>query len=98
MRIIFLDVDGVLNCDSSEELFKGVPGVDSKHVKVLAEIVRRSSLIDETKIVVTSSWRLSEVVNGMVTYECYDYLKQRLAEHGLAVFSEIPELEFGSNG
>ena len=53
MKIIFLDVDGVLNCKSSKSRCGGFLGIDDSKVKLLKEIID----ITGAKIVLSSSWR-----------------------------------------
>lgn len=70
MKIIFLDVDGVLN--SEQDRFSWTLESD-KHLILLACIVRRTS----AKIVVSSSWR---------NYGLLDILKKRLNDFSMSVF------------
>jgi len=58
MRVLFLDVDGVLNSDRSRPGVKptgGILGVDDDKLLVLQQIVRRSGAF----IVLTSTWKRS---------------------------------------
>ncbi len=62
MKIIFLDIDGVLNSRRSSFAFKGYPhpgNVDTnKFDMVSVELIRRvCNKIDNTKIVLSSTWR-----------------------------------------
>lgn len=53
-NIIFLDIDGVLNCASTKDLTPNkYVGIDDRHMKVLAEIVKEN----DASIVLTSSWK-----------------------------------------
>ena len=54
IKIIFLDIDGVLNCRNSKPSCFGIMGVDNKKVEVLKSIVDKSG----AKIVLISSWRI----------------------------------------
>ena len=59
MKIIFLDVDGVLNCYSSKSYCRDdyagiITGVDSDKIKRLAKIVSATN----AKIVLSSDWRM----------------------------------------
>lgn len=69
-RVVFLDVDGVLNCADTEEMLAGadgeVLGLDDRLVQRLLELVMRSKAV----VVVTSAWRLSA--------ERRAYLKSRI--------------------
>ena len=58
MKIIFLDVDGVLNCSTSksfchDDLYGIITGIDSDKVKRLAKIVE----ITGAEIVLSSDWK-----------------------------------------
>ena len=70
MKIIFLDVDGVLN--SVQDRFSWTIESD-KHLILLACIVRRT----DAKIVVSSSWRNCGLL---------DTLKKRLNDFSMSVF------------
>jgi len=70
MKIIFLDVDGVLN--SEQDRFSWTIESD-KHLILLACIVRRT----DAKIVVSSSWRNCSLL---------DTLKKRLNDFSMSVF------------
>ncbi len=53
-KLIFLDVDGVLNCIHTHERSpEGFSGVEQGKVKLLADIVKRTGAL----IVLSSSWR-----------------------------------------
>lgn len=54
MNVIFLDIDGVLNSQETEERCNGVIGIDSDKVARLAKIVTSNNAI----LLLTSSWRL----------------------------------------
>lgn len=58
MKIIFLDIDGVLNCSTSksfchDDLYGIITGIDSDKVKRLAKIVE----ITGAEIVLSSDWK-----------------------------------------
>jgi hypothetical protein len=54
MKIIFLDVDGVLNNDKTTERFKGFLGLDMGHVNLLKEWLEKRP---DVSIVLSSTWR-----------------------------------------
>ena len=59
MKVIFLDIDGVLNCSTSksfchDDLCGIIHGIDSDKVKRLAKIVEATN----AKIVLSSDWRV----------------------------------------
>ena len=97
MRIIFLDVDGVLNTASTKERIPGIPytGIDPKRVENLKALVDQSSEIDETVIVLSSSWRAGVDRYGNQIPGHYTYLRECLAEQGLSIYDETPFVDGG---
>lgn len=96
MRIIFLDVDGVLNCLSTKEKFNGFTGIDSELAANLAKLVQRSTEEEETQIVLSSSWRVGQDYSGKQIPGHYKYLSQKLSEHGLSIYDDTPYVNEGS--
>ena len=79
MKIIFLDVDGVLN---SVRDYYSVDLVTDSHFELLKELIDRTG----AKIVLSSSWRMGLSIRGK--------LVQRLAEYGLEICDITPVLHF----
>lgn len=79
MKIIFLDVDGVLN---TPKLIKnyGMDFIDDICVSLVAKIVRET----KAEIVLTSTWRVRESDKTMV--------EQALARHNLELYDQTPDL------
>lgn len=77
MKVIFLDVDGVLNSDEyiKRTIKSNIQGIE-KHVDV-EKIKLLRQAIDQTnaKVVLTSSWRLTkmaqELIKLLITYGIY---------------------------
>lgn len=84
MKIIFLDVDGVLNCPSTKARINGYIGVEQDKISLVKQIVEAT----EAKIVLSSTWRLDIGIHeGHVTY---NYLVEELAKQGLGIFDITP--------
>lgn len=82
MKVIFLDIDGVLNSVDSEDHFHGFIGLDYSGIKLLKEIVDAT----EAKIVLVSTWKLSWEKNNKSRPDGLGaYLDQRLAEEGMVI-------------
>lgn len=79
MKIIFLDVDGVLNTPTTIRKF-GFDFVDDILVALLARIVRETG----SKIVLSSTWRVDEKDKFTI--------KQALSRHGLEIHDVTPIL------
>lgn len=83
-KVIFLDVDGVLNCWETTDTCAGYRGLDDD------KILRLKKIIDETgaKIVLSSSWRVNRTRDNVYALELREYLDKRLSEHGIKIYSE----------
>lgn len=84
MKVLFLDIDGVLNCQSTKEklptVFGDFTGVDTKLLNKFKNWLKDK----DVKIVLSSSWRLDERYDKAFT--------NRLKELGLSWISETPNL------
>ena len=94
MKIVFLDVDGVLNCALTKERFNGMMGVDERFLVNLSKIIKVSSEKDITRIVLSSSWRVGKDKDGNAIPGHYKYLEQKLEDHGLAIYDETPVVRY----
>lgn len=97
MRLIFLDVDGVLNSALTKEQYRGMMGLDDRFLKNLAKLIKISNKTDDTKIVLTSSWRIGINREGANIPRHYQYLTQRLQEYGLTIFDETPNIRYSKD-
>lgn len=93
MKVIFLDIDGVLN---SEEFFINNKGlnleIDEEKVKILKEIIDKTG----AKIVISSSWR------GAI-YHCFElndnsiknvvYLKNLFKKYDISIYGYTPYIK-----
>lgn len=86
-KIIFLDVDGVLN--SEQDGFSTDLETD-KHLKLLEQLVKETN----ADIVLSSSWRMGF---GR-SFSLSNTLISRLKEHGLSILDVTPEREDGNRG
>ena len=53
MKVIFLDIDGVLNYSGCKEKIGGIFFVNDERIKILKEIIDKTN----AKIVLSSTWR-----------------------------------------
>lgn len=89
MKFIFLDIDGVLNCESTKERFHGYIGVEQSKISILKEIVEAT----DAKIVLSSTWRLDMLWHKQgrnVKLDTYNYLVDELAKQGITIFDITP--------
>ncbi len=74
IKVIFLDVDGVLNCKTTTEVIwrksgkKGFRGVEDEKLELLSKIVKTTGAY----IVLSSTWRLNKVKSIFDDYVFYD--------------------------
>ena len=93
-KIIFLDIDGVLNSDEYLEALPPVSteldDIDESKVQLLKEIVERTG----AQIVLSSSWRKMTHNNDNIEIgnKVYKYLIDTLNKYDLSIISETPIL------
>ena len=88
MKVIFLDIDGVVNSMYSRSRCQGYTGIDDDKVILLKQIVDAT----EANIVLSSTWRLGYNKAGHHLKKMGDYLKKKLAKQGLSVYDVTPDL------
>ena len=82
MKVIFLDVDGVLNrAKTKEKTPGGYTGIESELVKNLAKIVNETKAI----LILTSDWKLGWEAVSLCCSEDAKYLNSKLEEEGLRI-------------
>jgi len=86
MKVIFLDVDGVIRHD----LYKGPEknhGIDPEKLKLLKELIDKTN----AKIVLSSTWRRGITQTGKIlNEESFNILKAILKKYKIEIYSEIP--------
>ena len=90
MKVIFLDVDGVLNCQSSKARFRGYIGIDNDKVKRLRDIVKATN----AKIVLTSTWKLFWERDPLLKDEQHEdgnYLDRKFRRENLFILDKTTE-------
>ncbi len=91
MKVIFLDVDGVLNCQSSKSRcadYRGIIGIDNDKVKRLRRIVETT----KAKIVLCSSWKSRwERVYKEDQGELANYLDRKLKRERLHIIDKTKD-------
>lgn len=81
MKIIFLDIDGVLNCSEwlKKQSKKKYCEINPEKVKLLAKIIAQTN----AKIVLVSSWRELDTNNDM-----YRYLVSSLNQYNITILDK----------
>lgn len=96
VNIIFLDVDGVLNCQSTSDRTPcGKVGIDDRLVEKLAEIVKST----ESQIVITSDWKTlwdNQSKDGL--HPDALYLIEKLSKQGLHISDRTLDRGKGDRG
>ena len=93
MKVIFLDIDGVLNEERSRSRCCGYKGIDDKKVENLAEIVKATG----AEIVLISTWKddwrkTDKARQGMMA----NYLDKKLKKQGVTVFDKTENVDKAS--
>ena len=92
MKVIFLDVDGVLNEEKSRSRCVGYKGIDDKKAENLAKIVKAT----DGKIVLISTWKegwrkTDKAHQGMMA----NYLDKKLKKQGVTIFDKTRDMVDG---
>ena len=97
VNIVFLDVDGVLNCSKTEDSCGGYKGIEDKKVALLKQIVDAS----KAKIVLVSTWKMNWYKNPKYKHRqdvFANYLDAKLAKQGLSIIDKTSEYFMGDRG
>lgn len=90
MKIVFLDIDGVLNCRNSKALCHGIMGIDDEKVKNLKYIIDKT----DSKIVLTSSWRTGwKKIHKEQQGYMADYLDKKLEKEKLFITDKTDDFK-----
>ena len=95
MKILFLDIDGVLNSRAYDcrRNWNGQTSIDETRLPLVKEIVEKTG----AEIVLTSTWRrhLDGTMNACD--EAGEYVVRTFAKHGLRIFSKTPDFGRGAS-
>ena len=95
MKIIFLDIDGVLNSDMYEANRTDKLDdnrIDHSRVKLLADLVKAT----DAKIVLTSTWRMDWNRISALCGDYGKYLNECFATHGISILDKTPFISYFS--
>lgn len=90
VKLIFLDIDGVLNCSTTKDRCLFYTGVEDKKIGFLKQIVDAT----KAKIVLVSTWRYTWYKDPNLKSqqdELATYLDEKLAKQGLSIFDKIDD-------
>ena len=93
MKIIFLDIDGVLNCiETRVKAPSGCIGIDDDKCERLGKIVKETG----ARVVLTSTWKKDWFRHAFISDlpEDGQYLEKRLFEHGVLIYDKTTDLSW----
>ena len=75
MKIIFLDIDGVVNCMYTKQRLRGIIFVDPRKIQLVKDIVAATG----ARIVLTSTWRYGwyDIDNHVTSPNAADFISLR---------------------
>lgn len=98
MKIIFLDIDGVLNFKDCDAIFDGYYFASDNKLKLLKEIIDQTG----ANIVLSSDWKIGWIhKNGgknSPQYKRFVALEEKMREFGISLFSKTPTCDSGYRG
>lgn len=83
MKVIFLDIDGVMNCVHTKDRISGFIGIDSAKVELLKQIIDNTG----AEVVLSSSWRHCK---GLKHDPCWQYMVDKFKEYDIEFHSITP--------
>lgn len=87
-KVLFLDVDGVLNeCLSKSRATSGVIGIDDDKVQLLRQIIEATG----AQIILTSSWRKSWSRDPLLCRQDGVYLERKLEQEDLHIAGKVSD-------
>lgn len=94
MKIIFLDIDGVLNCETTKERCGYYVGIDRTKVQLLKKIVDAT----DAKIVLCSTWRLGYNNFGSLLKRHIPYMKSCFEAEDIEIMDYTPDIQHSQRG
>ena len=92
MKIIFLDIDGVLNCSESKSECLGYTGIDTVRLKRLKRIIEETN----GKIILISTWKeqwYKELFNKGLQDELANYLDRKFKRERLSILDKTIDID-----
>lgn len=89
-KVIFLDIDGVLNYQSCKERFDKYYFVSDKKIELLKQLVDKT----DAKIVLSSTWRYGWVNPPNEDTPMYEALKKKLESYGIIISDKTPVIGY----
>jgi hypothetical protein len=90
MKVIFLDIDGVVNCSTTKERIHGLIGVEQQKIALVKQIVHATG----AKLVLSSTWRIGWFYEDTSTHntdvEEWHYLCDEFHKQGLEFLDHTP--------
>lgn len=93
MKIIFLDIDGVLNYENCTARCGMYYGIEDDKVTLLKQVVDATG----AKIVLSSTWRLGMNNGGHRLAEHAVYMNEKFSAQGLEIYDVTEELHRGGD-
>jgi len=97
INLVFLDVDGVLNCKTTEDKCNGYRGIEDSKVALLKELVDKTN----SKIILVSTWKLfwyRRKIHKDKQDDLANYLDQKLSNYGLIIYDKTREYDIHNRG
>ncbi len=97
INIVFLDIDGVLNCRTTKDQCDGYRGIEDSKVELLKELVNKTN----AKVVLVSTWKqywykesyLKDKQDNLA-----NYLDQKLSNSGLTIYDKTEDFDVNNRG
>ena len=84
LKLLFLDVDGVLNCSNTKDRINNHIGIEDEKVSLLKKIICKTN----ANIILISSWKLNwfyDEKEKLNQDDLANYLDEKMNEYGLSI-------------
>jgi len=96
VKLIFLDIDGVLNAFGSYGTRTGtlpksvIMGIEEEKVQILSKLIKETDAL----LILTSSWKVGWEKDKVKRTKHFDYLEEILAKYNLYITDKTDDLSF----
>lgn len=90
MKVIFLDIDGVLNSSKTVDGNFGYPELDPRNIAVLQEIVSKTDAV----LVLISSWKVDWLNEEGTASRSQEMIRYQLNQFGLDIYDHTADMTY----
>ena len=97
INLVFLDVDGVLNCADTEDMCGRYIGIEDQKVELLKKLVEETN----SRIILVSTWKFFWYKDPYLKDkqdELANYLDEKMVKQGLTIYDKTEDIDVLNRG